>query len=308
VTRAMEGSRSRVVRQLDAESIKCIGVIPAMHKRRIGLAVKEVVDWLASRRVKVLLPAEQAGHLSLPGLASEIGELADCADLVLSMGGDGTFLRAARTAAPRGKPILGINLGGFGFLASLPSGSGMIAALAAALDSRPRIEERMMLEAVVLRKGAQVARFLALNDVVVGKGAFSRLFRLKTSISGETISYFPADGMIVATATGSTGYSLSAGGPVVEPEVRVIILTPICAHTLSARSLVVPPDRVIKMGFPELRGAEVKLTADGQEALELEAGDSVEVREAPVPARLVVLDDSSVYSRLREKLGWGGHR
>ena len=294
--------------KLEAGSIKCVAVIPAMHKRRIGPAVREVVQWLTGRGVKVVLPEEQAQHLSMPDLSVELGELAERADLVLSMGGDGTFLRAARIAAPRGKPILGINLGGFGFLASVPSGAEMIATLVRALDSQPRIEERMMLEAVVARRGAQAARFLALNDVVVGKGAFSRLFRLKTSIAGETISYFPADGMIVATATGSTGYSLSAGGPVIEPEVRVIILTPICAHTLSARSLVVPPDRVIEVEFPELRGEEVKLTADGQEAFQLEAGDRVEIREAPVSARLVVLADSSFYSRLREKLGWGSHR
>ncbi len=294
--------------KLEAGSIKCVAVIPAMHKRRIGPAVREVVQWLTGRGVKVVLPEEQAQHLSLPDLAVELGELAERADLVLSMGGDGTFLRAARIAAPHGKPILGINLGGFGFLALVPSGAEMIVTLAEALDSKPRIEERMMLEAVVARRGAQAARFLALNDVVVGKGAFSRLFRLKTSIAGETISYFPADGMIVATATGSTGYSLSAGGPVIEPEVRVIILTPICAHTLSARSLVVPPDRVIEVEFPELLGEEVKLTADGQEAFQLEAGDRVEIREAPVSARLVVLADSSFYSRLREKLGWGSHR
>jgi NAD+ kinase len=166
----------------------------------------------------------------------------------------------------------------------------------------------MMLAAVVLRRGKPAAEFLALNDVVVGKGAFSRLFHLKTSISGETISHFPADGMVVATATGSTGYSLSAGGPVVEPQVRVIILTPICAHTLSARSLVVPPDRVIEMELPDPSGEQVQLTADGQQGFELAMGDRVEVREAPVSARLVVLEGSGFYSRLRDKLGWGSVR
>ncbi len=293
---------------LETGSIKCVAVIPAAHKRRIGPAVREVAQWFTGRGVEVILPEDQAQHLSLPKSAVNLEELPKRADLVLSMGGDGTFLRAARIAAPHGKPILGINLGGFGFLALVPSGAEMIAAMAKALDSQPRIEERMMLEAVIVREGTQAARFLALNDVVVGKGAFSRLFRLKTSIAGETISYFPADGMIVATATGSTGYSLSAGGPVIEPEVRVIILTPICAHTLSARSLVVPPDRVVEVEFRELREEEVKLTADGQEAFQLEAGDRVEIREAPVSARLVVLADTSFYSRLREKLGWGSPR
>ena len=165
-----------------------------------------------------------------------------------------------------------------------------------------------MLQAVVQRNGAETATFLALNDIVVGKGAFSRLFRMRTSISGERVSYFPADGLIIATPTGSTGYSLSAGGPIVAPDVRVIILTPICPHALSARTLVVPPDRVIEMKIPNLHGAEVNLTADGQEGFVLHSDDVVIVREAPFSARVVILDDASFYARLRTKLGWGSHR
>ncbi len=292
----------------DPKSLRCIGIIPAMHKRRISAAVRDVVHWLRGRSIRALLPREQAQTLSLSELGAEIDEMGDRADLFLSMGGDGTFLTTARIAAPLGKPILGINLGGFGFLASIPSGAEMLDTLAQVLDSSVAIQHRMMLEAKILRRGEPAGRYLALNDVVVGKGAFSRLFRLKASISGDPISYFPADGMIVATPTGSTGYSLSAGGPVVDPQVRVIILTPICAHTLSARTLVVPANRVVEMALPDLRGEEVNLTADGQEGFALRAGDRVEVREAPFSARLVALKDAGFYARLRGKLGWGTHR
>ena len=292
----------------DPRDIRCIGIVPAMHKRGIAAAVRRLILWLKDRNIEAALPTERAEALSHPELGADIDDVGDRADLLLSMGGDGTFLATARIAAPRGKPILGINLGGFGFLASIPSGAEMLDTLAQALSSKQAIHPRMMLEAKVVRQGDAAGRFLALNDIVVTKGAFSRLFRLKTSISGAPISYFPADGMIVATPTGSTGYSLSAGGPVVEPQVRVIILTPICAHTLSARTLVVPADRVIEMVLPDLRGEDVNLTADGQEGFTLRAGDRVEVREAPFSARVVALEDAGFYARLRGKLGWGTHR
>jgi NAD+ kinase len=292
----------------DPASIQCVGIIAAMHKRRIGAAVRDVVSWFDKRDVKCLLCRDNAANLSLPDLGVGLDAMADEADLMLAMGGDGTFLATARVAAPRGKPILGVNLGGFGFLAAIPSGAAMLESLEEAMAGKARVQERMMLAADVLRGGEAIGSFLALNDIVVGKGAFSRLFRLKTSVSGERVADFPADGMIIATPTGSTGYSLSAGGPVIDPGVRVIILTPICAHTLSARTLVVPGDRVVEMALPDPRGEEVNLTADGQEGIALQAGDCVEVRQAPFSARLVTLEDTTFYTKLRGKLGWGSQR
>jgi NAD+ kinase len=294
--------------EFDPRSVSCVGIIAAMHKRRIAAAVDEVVEWLKKRDIRALLRKDQAEALSRHELGVDVDELAGSADLLLSMGGDGTLLATARLAAPLGKPVLGVNLGGFGFLASVPSGAEMLNRLAEVMQSPLEVRQRMMLQAKVRRREEEVGSFTALNDVVVGKGAFSRLFRMRTSISGVPISHFPADGMIVATATGSTGYSLSAGGPVVDPDVRVIMLTPICAHALSARTLVVPADRVIEMSLPDLRGEEVNLTADGQEGFTLRAGDRVEVREAPFSARLLAPKDSGFYTRLRSKLGWGSHR
>jgi NAD+ kinase len=304
LTRGVQSERGA----FDPGAIGCVGIIAALHKRRIGAAVRDVVAWFGKRDVRCLLREDSAASLSLPDLGVDLEGLAAEADLMLAMGGDGTFLATARVAAPRRKPILGVNLGGFGFLAAIPSGAAMIESLEQAMAGRARVQERMMIRAEVLRRGQQIGSFVALNDIVVGKGAFSRLFRLKTSVSGEPLSDFPADGMIVATPTGSTGYSLSAGGPVIDPGVRVIILTPICAHTLSARTLVVPGDRVIEMALPDPRGEEVNLTADGQEGMALQAGDRVEVRQAAFSARLVTLEDTTFYTKLRGKLGWGSHR
>jgi NAD+ kinase len=166
----------------------------------------------------------------------------------------------------------------------------------------------MMLQAKVERQGETVATFFALNDIVIARGAFSRLFRLSTRISGELVSTFPADGMIVATPTGSTGYALSAGGPALDPELRAFVITPICAHTLSARTLVTPADRPITLSLPAGDAEDVHLTADGQEGIPLQSADSVEVTEAPFSAQLLFLPDETFYAKLRDKLGWGGPR
>jgi NAD+ kinase len=291
----------------DPRSVRAIGVIAALHKRRIGAVVTEAVEWLRKRDLRALLPSDQADALSLHDIGADRDRLAAEADLLLSLGGDGTLLAAARIGAPRGKPILGVNLGGFGFLAAVPA-SEMTEALAGVMKGRASIQDRMMLAARVLRGEEEVASFAALNDIVVGKGAFSRLLRFKTSISGVPVSYFPADGMVVSTPTGSTGYALSAGGPVIDPEAQVITIAPICPHALSARTLVVPAGRVIEIALPHTRGEEVNLTADGQEGFSLQAGDRVEVREAPFSARLVCLDHTGFYTKLRTKLGWGSKR
>lgn len=291
----------------DSTQVRAVGILPALHKRRIGAAVSRLVEWLGGRGLIALLPSEQATALSAGDRSLTAEEMADRADLLIAMGGDGTFLAAARLGAPRGKPIVGVNFGGFGFLAAVP-GARMIEGLEEIMAGRAGVSERMLLEARVVRGGEEVARVLALNDVVVGRGPFSRLFRLRTSISGEPVSEFPADGMIVSTSTGSTGYSLSAGGPVVDPEVSVMVLTPICAHALTARTLIVPAEREVEISLPDPRGEEVNLTADGQEGFALRAGDRVRIRQAGCAARVLLPEAASFYGRLRGKLGWGAQR
>ncbi len=291
----------------DPTALKCVGILAARHKRRVADAVRELLGWLSARGVEARILEEHARGLGLEELAAGPDELVERADLMLSLGGDGTFLKTARLAAPRGLSVVGINLGGFGFLASIPR-SDMLGGLADIMEGRFRVQRRLMLQATVWRKDKSVASFSALNDVVVGKGAFSRLFRIVTSVDGERVSDLPADGMIVATPTGSTGYALSAGGPAVDPEARVVIIAPICPHTLSARTLVVPAKRVVEVSLPDPRGEDVFLTADGQEGFSLVTGDRVEVQEAPFSAHLVSPPDYSFYAKLRGKLGWGSHR
>lgn len=291
----------------DPRAVRRVGVMLAPHKSQVVETVCALISWFDARGIQVLLRRDQAAELGYVERGRAPAEMAEEADLLLALGGDGTLLHTARLGAPLGTPILGVNVGGFGFLAALPQ-EGLFPGLEEVLAGRFRLQSRMMLHTQVHVDGAPAARFVSLNDVVVAKGAISRLLRISTHISGEAVSDLPADGVIVATPTGSTGYSLSAGGPVVDPELRAFIITPICPHTLSARTLLVPAHRRIRITVLGPGSEEVHLTADGQESMSLRGVDWVEITEASFSACLIVLADDSFYARLRDKLGWGGPR
>lgn len=226
-------------------------------------------------------------------------------DVLLSFGGDGTLLRGARMLEGRGVPILGINLGKVGFLTSV-SRNAMPAALDALVDGRYITEPRQALKAVIQdADGTSVPLDLALNDVVVHKGGVARVIRLDVEVQGESVGPYSADGIIVATPTGSTAYSLSAGGPIVVPGVHALILTPICAHTLAVRPLVFPGawDVVIQPVDPE--EDEVIVSVDGQVVTALRAGSRVRVRLAEAPVLLVRVGPEGYFQRMRQKLHWG---
>jgi NAD+ kinase len=297
--------------------IKSVGLIVANHRSKAVTLAAQAADWLAARQVPVLLRAEIARRLHRENLGATDAELAKRCELLVSLGGDGTFLAAARLAAPRGRLLLGAHLGGFGYLAQVPQAQFFLA-LEAALAGRFRVQERIMLTADVYTGADAPARWsdFALNEVVISKGAVSRLIPLRTRVGGYELSSFSADGIIIATPTGSTAYSLSAGGPVVDPTIRSIIMTPICAHTLSARPLVVPADQEIEVQVcPAQPGHAMRLTLDGQMSTELEVGDRVCIHQAPFSAKLVSFDDDdeigmgwNFYDKLRTKLGWGERR
>ena len=291
----------------DPRTTRRVGILLAPHKPHVIETVREIVSWFTARGIEVLLRQDQAAELGYAEQGRSQAQLVEAADFLLALGGDGTLLHTARLGAPHGKPILGINMGGFGFLAALPH-EGLFRSLEIVMAGQFLLQRRMMLQADVLMQHARVARFFALNDIVVAKGAISRLFRIITEVSGEEVSDFPADGLIVATPTGSTGYSLSAGGPVVAPELRAFIITPICPHTLSARTLLVPADRVITIRLPDLGSEEVHLTADGQESMSLRSVEAVAIRDAPFSACLIRVAGDTFYARLKEKLSWGGPR
>lgn len=264
---------------------------------------RTALDALTREAGAVWVAADAAGPLGVPALAHPEEDLADRADLLVVFGGDGTILRAARLGAPRGIPIVGVNMGGFGFLAEL-STDDLPGAVPALLAGRYELDERMMLQAEVDADG-EPQTLLALNDVVATKSGVARVLRLRVSVNGEALASYPADGVIVATPTGSTAYSLSAGGPIVHPRVEAMVITPICPHTFNARSIVVDQRDVITVEV-EAPAADATLTVDGHAGLSLSSARRVVVRRAAPTARFVRLRGSSFYAILRTKLAWGG--
>jgi len=286
--------------------MKKIAIVASLRKRRAVPVVRSVVGWLEDHRLQPVLRQDVAERLRRPDLGRCAEDVMEGASLALALGGDGTILATARLAAPHGIPILGCNLGGFGFLTELAE-SELMEALPQVLAGKHQVRERMMLEGELVRDGTPRHGFLGLNDVVITKGAFSRLLRLEIEVAGEQLGVFTADGVIVATPTGSTAYSLSAGGPVVSPEVEALMVTPICAHTLSARPIVVPSGEEISVRVSTLQpDQEMMVTIDGQEGVPLESGDTMRVRKASVAARVVHLTGPSFFAKVRTKLGWAG--
>ena len=229
----------------------------------------------------------------------------DVVDVLLTLGGDGTLLRGARLLDGRPVPILGVNLGRLGFLTSC-AGDELDEALRRVSTGQYDTERRMALEANALDvEGMERRRLFALNDVVLHKGGFARVLSLTVSVDRQEIASFSADGLVVSTPTGSTGYSLSAGGPVVVPTLESLILTPISAHTLALRPLVLPPDvelRVRANDGPQ----QLLVTVDGQAGTTFAPGETLAVRRAERPVLIVRFPGSSFFTRLTRKLGWGG--
>jgi len=273
-------------------------VVKRDRPRAVRLA-QRMVRWLARRRVRVLVDGERS--LGSATAASK-EELARQADLIVVLGGDGTLLAIARRTDAR-VPILGVNLGELGFLTEVTEDEAM-AMLARVFAGRYQLDRRMTLAARLERAGRPLGRFRALNDVVVTNGALARIVELSVTVDDLPFATYRADGMIVATPTGSTAYSLSVGGPIVEPTLQVLVLSPISPHTLSNRPVVLRPNAVVRMVIGA-REQDVVLTIDGQEKTPLAAGDVVEVRQGRSPVSLVRSSDRTYYDVLRSKLGWG---
>ncbi|MFP2926360.1 NAD(+)/NADH kinase [Pyxidicoccus sp. 3LG] len=256
---------------------------------------------------------ERYPHLTVLGdrsLAHVLGwervedrELAARADLVVVLGGDGTLIYAARLLGGRGVPILGVNLGSLGFMTEVPV-EELFPTLEAAMTGRFQVDSRMKLNVRLLRAGSVLIEDEILNDVVINKGALARIADHETSIDGVPITTYKADGVILATPTGSTAYSLSAGGPIVHPSVDCTVLSPICSHALTQRSIVVPADRVIRITLRS-ETADTYLTLDGQTGHGLQGGDCIEVVRSPNRVNLVRNPKVAYFSILRQKLHWG---
>ena len=235
--------------------------------------------------------------------ASAREKLASEADLLVVMGGDGTLLAAARLLGDREIPILGVNLGSLGFLTSVTL-EELYPLLEVTLAGKHEISERGVLRAQMVRNGAAAEGARALNDAVVNQAALARLMDFDVHIDGNHVARYRADGIIVATPTGSTAYSLAAGGPIVLPDIHAFVITPICPHMLTNRPLVIPDSSRIEIA-PEQQGEPVHLTLDGQVGFQLQPGDRVMIERAKTRVQLVRAAGKSYFEVLRSKLGWG---
>jgi len=282
---------------------RTVGIVSRPRQEDVAAVVPKLIEWLESRGLSVLYDKETAACLAASGRERPREELAAAVDFLIVLGGDGTLLATARALRENTVPVLPVNLGGLGFLTSVQSDE-LYAILEEVLQGRNRVSERTLLEAQIVRGGKVVARHRALNDAVFNKGALARIIDLDLSVNGEFVCSYKADGLIVSTPTGSTAYSLAAGGPIVHPQVPAFIATPICPHTLTNRPLVIPDSSNIEITFRS-DDAQVYLTLDGQVGVELEPADRIAITKAANPLRLVRPARHTYFEILRNKLKWG---
>ncbi len=287
---------------------KVIGVIANKRKRRVGEVISDLNLWLKGMGIGLVVWDDLSEVVSGVEFVT-IEDVGKRSDLVVALGGDGTLLRAARVAGS--KPILGVNIGSLGFLTEV-STDEMKKVLNDIFTGRCGYEERMNLHASVFRNEEHIADYDALNDIVINKGALSRVIEMKVKIDGHYLATYTADGLIVSTPTGSTAYSLSAGGPIVNPCMVAIVATPICPHTLAIRPMILSGEQKldveINTGHSLFGEPEVTLTIDGQIGFRLASGDRIEFKKSDRVTVLVVSRQRSFYDVLREKLGWGDIR
>jgi NAD+ kinase len=281
-----------------------IGIIARPRKSNLAKTVPPLLDWLAKRGIAALYDEETAASLPAGSAAGSTREhVAANSRLLLVLGGDGTLLAAARVAALHGIPILPINMGSLGFLTSFTVDE-LYPALEDTLAGRYTVSERVMLRVNLERDGQIINTQRVLNEAVINKGALARMIDLELRIDQDFVCRYRADGLIVATPTGSTAYSLSAGGPIVHPTVESFVITPICPHTLSDRPVVVRDSACIEMKL--LANTEsVFLTLDGQKGIVLQATDFVRIVRAQEMLRLIQPLRKSYFEILRSKLKWG---
>ena len=302
--------------------IRTVGIVSKPRREDVGRIVPQLLEWLEAHKLEAFYDEETAMCLTPAGVAAAGApggnetrsapatnrmvsreQLAGKVDLLIVLGGDGTILATARSAGEHAVPILPVNLGGLGFLTSVTL-EELYPILDQVLQGKNRISERVLLEAEVIRNGKAVERHRALNDAVLNKGALSRMIDLDLHIDGQFVSSYKADGLIISTPTGSTAYSLAAGGPIVYPVVEAFVITPICPHTLTTRPLVIPDTARIEVDF-RAGDESVYLTLDGQAGVELKPGDRIAVTKAPNKLRLVRPAKKSYFEILRNKLKWG---
>jgi NAD+ kinase len=282
--------------------VKKIGVF-CKQKVPVGKEVlTELTQWLNKKGREVLLDKDTAGII---GQASsyERNEIPAHADLIIVLGGDGTLLSVARIAHPFDVPILAVNLGSLGFLTevALPE---LYEVLDKVLNGQFEYESRMLLNACLWRGDEKVGDYHVLNDVVINKGVLARIVNLEVRVNNQYMTSYRADGLIIATPTGSTAYSLSAGGPIIHPSMNALVLSPICPFTLTNRSIVIPDQSLIQVELATEK-ENVRVTLDGQEGCDMVQGDVLEIKKTQTTLKLIQVPGKNYYQILRKKLHWG---
>ena len=284
------------------QKIRRVGVIANAWKPKVKAFLKGFPVRMARMGLTCVFAEDLREVCEGEGVFAAVETLGEHSDLLVALGGDGTILRAAQVSRFRDVPILGVNLGRLGFLAGVGV-EEVEEALERVLQGAYRIERRMALTAKV--EGADGEGVFALNDVVLEKGASARMLEVEITVGEEVVSLYLADGLILSTPTGSTAYSMSAGGPIVHPAMDALIITPICPHSLSVRPMVVPAEGTVWVRMRSNRGDPIQLTVDGQPGRMLQSEDRVRIRRSSHRVSLIAFEELSFYQVLRTKLMWG---
>lgn len=279
-----------------------IGVLPNLDKRGAAEAVEKMGKLFKQWGDIAYLPDNMFGtdYTLLPEK-----EIYKKSDVIITVGGDGTIIRYAKLAAREGKPVIGVNAGRIGFLAQIePNELHLLKKLKSGEFS---VEKRMLLNIELIENGKQISNFTAMNDAVITGGFISRIIDIKAYFGNECVSY-RADGMIISTPTGSTAYSLSAGGPIIDPVTECICITPICSHTLTARPIILSRDAVVKFKAQSLKRADIFFSVDGRKAGEIKPHTELVISKSPYTIDLIRLDNKSFYKTISEKFRDGGYK
>lgn len=285
--------------------MKEIGIITNESRDTDYTYTKTLANSIIKRGGRALMTDRLCEKAGIGEYCGDEEEVINHSDLVICLGGDGTFLKAARKVYIKELPILGINLGNLGFLAEVDK-NDIDFAIEQLFYNKYAIEERMMLGAAIHRRGEATIHDIALNDAVITRGAVSRIVHVKVYVNDIFVDSFPGDGLIVSSPTGSTAYSLSAGGPIVEPDTNLLLITPICPHILYSRSFVINTDSVVKVVVDEDFDHSAMVALDGEEGYSMRGGDSVEVTKSPYSIKLVKMNYRNFYSILRTKIYYKG--
>ena len=282
--------------------MKKIGLFCKPKAPSAANTLSKLIHWLRALNCQVYLDTATATIINESSSHSK-ATISEIADLLIVLGGDGTLLSVARAAHPHNVPILAVNLGSLGFLAEI-SLDELYPTLENILNEKFKIESRMLLNAYIWRNGEKVENYNVLNDIVINKGVVARVINLQVLVDGQYMTSYRADGLIIATPTGSTAYSLSAGGPIIHPSMQTLVLSPICPFALTNRSILIPDQSIIQVKL-DAEYNDVRVTLDGQESYKMKAGDILEIQKTKTTLQLIKGPNKNYYKILRKKLHWG---